>query len=82
MGIWIISLSFFSYEDLCADPVRMRQRIAKFLGLPDPGRNLSINTHKHHLVAGNPMRYKGKIAKRNSDLSRRFILLLMETNYL
>ena len=49
------------YEQLCADPVGQRRRIAKFLGLEDPGDTLEIDTTKHHLAGGNPMRMKGKI---------------------
>ena len=56
-----LPIMLISYEDLCADPPQLRRKIANFLDLPDPGEDLSINTHQHHLVAGNPMRYRGKI---------------------
>ena len=56
-----------NYEDLCSAPVNERKRIASFLNLSDPGSKLTINTHNHHLVAGNPMRYKGRIEIRLDD---------------
>jgi hypothetical protein len=55
------------YETLCAEPVATRKRIASFLDLNNPGDDLSIDTHEHHLVAGNPMRYRGKIEIRYND---------------
>lgn len=60
---WINDLPIIKvrYENLCENPIKQRKIIAKFLGLPDPGEQMSINTHDHHLVAGNPMRYKGNI---------------------
>jgi len=47
------------YEELCKNPVKLRKKIAHFLRLSDPGNELNINTHNYHIVAGNPMRYKG-----------------------
>lgn len=49
------------YENLTRDPIGQRRRIAEYLDLPDPGDNIQIDTTKSHLVAGNPMRYRGKI---------------------
>jgi hypothetical protein len=46
------------YEALCEDPVAMRRRIARFLGLADPGPSLQDSGRGPHLVAGNPMRYR------------------------
>lgn len=49
------------YEKLVADPVGTRRRIADFLGLPDPGDTIDIDTHDYHLVRGNRLRYAGRI---------------------
>jgi len=52
------------YEKLCEDPVAERKRIADFLKLPDPGNELNLNTRNYHIIAGNPMRYRGEISVR------------------
>jgi len=49
------------YEDLAADPVKERSRIATFLGLSKPASELDIDTRKMHLVAGNAMRHCGRL---------------------
>jgi len=49
------------YEILANEPETIRHEIASFLGLPPPSSPLAIDTKKYHLIAGNPMRYKGKI---------------------
>lgn len=49
------------YEKLCSNPIETRKRISEFLNLPDPGNILGIDTHTYHMVAGNPIRYKGPI---------------------
>jgi hypothetical protein len=46
------------YETFCADPIETRGRIARFLGLPDPGLTFQNGGGEPHLVAGNPMRYR------------------------
>ena len=53
------------YEDLARDPVGQRRRLASFLGLPDPGDEIHIDTRERHLVAGNPMKYQGNITIRH-----------------
>jgi hypothetical protein len=50
-----------TYEALAADPVATRRDLARFLQLPDPGDELAMNTTDSHLVAGNPMRFNGRI---------------------
>jgi len=55
---------FIEYEKLCENPIEQRKRTANFLNLPNPGNELHINTQNYHIVAGNPMRYKGKITIR------------------
>lgn len=55
------------YENLTRDPVEQRRKIAEYLGLPDPGNKVRIDTTESHLVAGNPMRYRGKIEIRHDN---------------
>ncbi len=62
-----IQLKTIQYKDLAENPERARKDLAKFLGLPSPPNPLQINTTEHHLVAGNPMRYKGDIVIKYDD---------------
>gem|GEM_PF-1042038 len=55
---------FVNYEDLCSDPFSVRAAIAAFLGLSEPGAALDIDTRDYHLIAGNPMRYRGPLTIR------------------
>ena len=66
-----INYLLVKYEKLCEDPILERKRIAGFLGLPDPGTELSIHTNKYHLVTGNSMRYKGEISIRHDEKWKR-----------
>jgi len=61
------------YEDLIKDPVRVRQRISSCIGKSINGESLKINTHKHHLVGGNAMRYKGEITVRSNDVGQNIL---------
>ncbi|MFP7754055.1 hypothetical protein ACLG6S_05255 [Thermodesulfobacteriota bacterium B35] len=50
------------YETMVEEPDKTREQLAQYLGLVlPPSVPLAINTKAHHLVAGNPMRYKGRI---------------------
>ncbi len=55
------------YEQLAEKPETVREELAQFLGLPLPQSPLKINTREFHLIAGNPMRYKGNIKIRYDD---------------
>lgn len=55
------------YEDLTINPAKVRKNVSQFLRLGDPGDNILIDTRRHHLVAGNPMRYQGRISIRHDD---------------
>lgn len=70
-GIKGLDYVVVSYESLTRDPVSQRRRIAGFLGLPDPGDDIRITTTDSHLVAGNPMRYRGDINIRYDDAWKR-----------
>ncbi len=58
------------YEQLARDPVSERKRVADFLGLPSPGDRICIDSTQMHLVAGNPLRFQGKITIRHDDAWR------------
>lgn len=60
-NMYNVQCKLVRYEDLASDPVRERRRIARFLGLPEPARELDIDTRKMHLVAGNGMRHCGRL---------------------
>ncbi len=62
-----IKFKIVKYEEMAAKPERVRSGVAKFLQLPCPTGPLRIDTKKSHLVAGNPMRYKGKISIQYDD---------------
>lgn len=57
-----------NYDNLCSNPIRERERIARFIGidekLPD---YCSINTKEYHLVAGNPIRHQGHVSIRYDE---------------
>lgn len=55
------------YEEMVAKPEQIRKKIGRFLGLSVPEEPLAIDTRTFHLVAGNPMRYKGKIRIKYDD---------------
>ncbi len=55
------------YEELADTPEKTRDQLANFLSIDLPSAPLSINTRDYHLVAGNPMRYKGKITIQYDD---------------
>ncbi len=55
------------YERLTDDPAGVRREIAAWLGLPDPGDQVVLNTHDHHVVGGNTMRYRGRIEIRYDE---------------
>lgn len=56
-----LPLAFARYEDLVADPVGFRRAAATFLGLPDPGPTVDMNTDRCHTVAGNGIRNRGRL---------------------
>ena len=58
------------YESLASDPAETRRRIAGFLGLPDPGETICINTRAQHLVAGNATRHTGNMQIKLDDAWR------------
>ncbi|MEM7510191.1 MAG: sulfotransferase [Bacteroidota bacterium] len=50
------------YEELAQDPQAIRNEIAAFLGIENPGPLPVMNPQKdYHLVAGNKMRYRGEV---------------------
>ena len=50
------------YEDIASKPHVVLEKIAKFLGKNSRNDNIKeLDTKKYHLIAGNPMRYKGRI---------------------
>ena len=55
------------YEELAEHPQKIRDKIARFLGINVPKEPVRIDTRENHLVAGNPMRYKGRISIRYDD---------------
>jgi len=59
------------YEDLCADPEGTRAEIAKFCGLSGKAVPFPLASKNYHMVAGNPMRYKDKIAIRYDNAWRK-----------
>ena len=68
-----IKLVTIRYEDLAMKPEKLRNDLASFLGLPLPRSPLQINTREHHLIAGNPMRYRGNIKIHYDDSWRRVL---------
>jgi len=58
---------FVRYESVCRDPERARRKIARNLKLPDPVGDLQIDTRHYHLIAGNPIRYKGTLKIRKDE---------------
>jgi len=55
------------YEELAENPQKIRNKIARFLDINAPKQPVRIDTREHHLVAGNPMRYTGKISIKYDD---------------
>jgi hypothetical protein len=55
------------YEELAEHPQKIHDKIARFLRINVPKGPVRIDTREHHLVAGNPMRYKGRISIRYDD---------------
>jgi Sulfotransferase domain len=55
------------YEDFVENPIKERKRIAAFVGKNDESP-LEIDTHQHHLVGGNAMRYRGKMSIRSNEV--------------
>jgi hypothetical protein len=49
------------YEDLCADPAAVRRHIAELIGVKATIGDVAVDTRNCHLVAGNPMRYSGRL---------------------
>jgi len=53
------------YEDLCRNPVYTLKKIAEFLEINEVisliGDLLPIDTTERHMIAGNPMRYSGRL---------------------
>ena len=56
-----------NYENWVKEPELYRKKIAKFLGIEIHDNKISIDTRKNHLVAGNPIKYKGKIEIRYDE---------------
>jgi len=55
------------YEDVCRDPAKERQRVATFAGIDGVQSTCRVDTREHHLVAGNRVRYKGKLEIKETD---------------
>ena len=55
------------YEDVCKDPAKERRRVAEFAGIDGVQGDCRIDTREHHLVAGNRIRYKGKLEIKEKD---------------
>ena len=58
------------YEDVCKDPARERRRVAEFAGIDGVRSDCRVDTREHHLVAGNRVRYKGKLEIKETDWRR------------
>jgi hypothetical protein len=56
----INSTMSIKYNDMTKDPEKTRDRLASFIGVSSSG-SVNIDTSKMHIVAGNPMRFKGII---------------------
>ncbi len=55
------------YEDLCKGPARERRRVAEFTGINGVRGACRVDTREHHLVAGNRIRYKGRLEIEEKD---------------
>ncbi len=62
-----VKILSIAYEDLAQKSELTRARISEFLEIELPMEAFEINTHEHHLVAGNGMRHKGKISLKYDD---------------
>jgi len=73
-----------TYDIICQNPEKVLMDLAEKLNLEySPGQSKNINTNNYHLIAGNPMRYKGRINIKHdrnweNDLTD---LQKMEVNY-
>jgi hypothetical protein len=56
-----VEYTVLSYDQLALDPMAQRRRLAEFLGIEAPEESIYLDTHACHLVAGNPMRFRGKM---------------------
>jgi len=55
------------YDNLVKQPDKTRQIIAQFIGSPYTDGDWQIDTQNMHLVAGNPMRFQGKVDIKYDD---------------
>lgn len=55
------------YDDLAREPEMVRNTLANFIGTDCADSNFKINTKDMHIVAGNPMRFKGIIDIKYDD---------------
>jgi hypothetical protein len=55
------------YDEIARNPDNARKSLANFLGIHCEKGSWQINTKNMHIVAGNPMRYGGKINIRYDD---------------
>jgi len=62
-----LNIMVIRYEQLCSNPLGVRETIAKQLGSNCLSESINIDTRTHHMIAGNPMRYKGIINIRPDD---------------
>ena len=58
------------YEDVCRNPAKERRRVAEFAGIGNVRGACRVDTREHHLVAGNRVRYKGKLEIKETDWRR------------
>jgi hypothetical protein len=54
------NIAAVKYEEIAKQPDKVRVNLANFIGTDTEG-NGHIDTTKMHIVAGNPMRFKGRI---------------------
>lgn len=54
-------------DDLAGEPDMVRNTLANFIGTDGTDGNSQINTKDMHIVAGNPMRFKGIIDIKYDD---------------
>ncbi len=55
------------YEKLCEDPHQMLKKIKNFIGSSEPDGEIDIDTTMNHIIAGNPIRYSGKLKIKYDD---------------
>ncbi len=56
-----ISPIIVNYREYTQHPENVRQAIANYLNIKIDNSTINIDTKTYHLVAGNPMRYKGNL---------------------